>query len=295
VGEGPGITPDNAVDYLDEKHGLNMIFHFGHMFMDQGPHGRFDPIAWTMKDFKQVFKTWDDAFAKQGWGSVFLGNHDFARMVSRWGNDKEYWEQSSKLLITLLLSMRGTPFIFQGDEIGMTNTILKSVSESHDIETHNGWKEAQKRGLTESDFLKVVNYAGRDNARTPMQWNNKAHGGFTEGQPWMPVNLNTSAINVEDQSNKASSILYYFREMVKLRKQREVLSIGRYEPIEDSNEQLFAFWRTLEKEKMLVVLNFSDKVISFSIPVGAKRLIGNYEIGKLSELRPWEAVVYSLF
>lgn len=294
VGEGPGITPQNAVDYLDEHHGLNMIFHFGHMFMDQGPQGRFDPKPWTMADFKQVFKTWDDAFAKQGWGSIFLGNHDFARMVSRWGNDKAYWEQSSKLLITLLLSMRGTPFIFQGDEIGMTNTVLNSVGESWDIETQNGWREAQRKGISEMDFLKVANYSGRDNARTPMQWNNKSHGGFTEGQPWMPVNPNRFTINVEDQSNKASSILYYFQEIVKIRKQYEALSIGKYEPIDDPNEQLFAFWRTLGKEKMLVVLNFSDEVTNFPIPEGAKRLIGNYEIGKLSELRAWEAVVYAI-
>lgn len=292
VGEGPGITPQNAVDYLDEEHGLNMIFHFGHMFMDQGPHGRFDPKPWTMADFKQVFKTWDDAFAKQGWGSIFLGNHDFARMVSRWGNDKAYWEQSSKLLITLLLSMRGTPFIFQGDEIGMTNTELNAVSESRDIETLNGWREAKEKGISESDFIKLANYAGRDNARTPMQWNNKATGGFTEGEPWMLVNPNTAKINVEDQTNSASSILYYFRAMVKLRKQHEVLSVGKYEPIDDPQEQLFAFWRTLGREKMLVLLNFSDKVLNFPIPASAKRLIGNYDVGILNELRPWEAVVY---
>jgi oligo-1,6-glucosidase len=135
VGEGPGITPQNALDYLDEKQGLNMIFHFGHMFMDQGPGGRFDPKPWTMQEFKQVFKTWNETFATRGWGSVFLGNHDFPRMLSRWGNDKQYRDESAKLLLTLLLTMRGTPFIYMGDEIGMTNTELQSVSESKDIES----------------------------------------------------------------------------------------------------------------------------------------------------------------
>lgn len=293
VGEGPGITPQNAVDYLDEKNGLSMIFHFGHMFMDQGPGGRFDPIPWSMKDFKKIFKTWDDAFALQGWGSVFLGNHDFPRMVSRWGNDQRYWEQSSKLLITLLLSMRGTPFIFQGDEIGMTNTVLKSMADSRDIETHNGWKVAQAKGISEQEFLKFANQAGRDNARTPMQWNNTPNGGFSEGEPWMPVNSNTATINVEDQTNNAHSVLCYFRAMVKLRKQNPVLSIGKYEPIEDANENLFAFWRTLGEEKMLVVLNFSNEAAHFAAHAQSKKLIGNYEGGKFNELKPWEAIVYN--
>jgi oligo-1,6-glucosidase len=292
VGEGPGITPQNTADYLDEKDGLNMIFHFGHMFMDQGPGGRFDPIPWTMADFKQVFKTWDDAFIKQGWGSIFLGNHDFARMVSRWGNDREYWEPSSKLLITLLLTMRGTPFIFQGDEIGMTNTVLNSVSESHDIETQNGWRDAQSKGMSEIDFLKAANYAGRDNARTPMQWANKLHGGFTKGQPWMPVNPNMSTINVENQSNRASSILYYFQSMVKLRKRYPELSLGKYEPLPTADENIFAFKRTLGERKVLVMLNFSDNVANFPFAEKGERIIGNYTDLRSTELRPWEAVVY---
>ena len=292
VGEGPGITPQNAVDYLDERNGLSMIFHFGHMFMDQGPGGRFDPLPWTLNDFKQIFKKWDDAFSRQGWGSVFLGNHDFPRMVSRWGNDQEFWEQSSKLLITLLLSMRGTPFIFQGDEIGMTNANLKSVSESRDIETQSGWKVAQEMGMSESDFLQRANQAGRDNARTPMQWNNKPNGGFSAGVPWMPVNPNTATINVEDQSNSAHSILYYFQSMVKLRKDNTVMQTGEYEPLTETPATVFAFWRKAGAEKMLVALNFSNTAVHFTLPHNAKRMIGNYEAGKLHELRPWEAVVY---
>lgn len=292
VGEGPGITPQNAVDYLDEKNGLSMIFHFGHMFMDQGPGGRFDPIPWSLKDFKQIFKTWDDAFAKQGWGSVFLGNHDFPRMVSRWGNDKEYWEASSKLLITLLLSMRGTPFIFQGDEIGMTNTTLCSVADSRDIETHNGWKVAQKKGMDENTFLKRANQSGRDNARTPMQWTSGRFGGFSQVEPWMATNENASNISVENQSNTAHSILYYFQEMVKVRHQHKVLSVGTYHPITEGSEELFAFWRKLNQQQMLVLLNFSDGILKFQVPAGAKKVIGNYESGMVNELRPWEAIVY---
>lgn len=297
VGEGPGITPQNSKDYLEEDHGLNMIFHFGHMFMDQGPGGRFDPVPWTMKDFKAVFKTWDDAFVEKGWGSVFLGNHDFPRMVSRWGNDKHYWSESSKLLCTLLLSMRGTPFIFMGDEIGMTNTHLSSVAESQDIETQNGWREAQKRGVTENEFLQVANYAGRDNARTPMQWSSARHAGFTIGTPWMPVNDNHSSIHVQAQVNDSESVLNYFRAMAKLRKEYPVLTYGSYQPLETGIDTLFLFFRQWQEEKMLIVLNFSDQVVNLPgqvIPFLTTRLIGNYPEGKSpQELQPWEARVYS--
>lgn len=294
VGEGPGITPQNALDYLDENHGLNMIFHFGHMFMDQGPGGRFDPIPWIMHDFKKVFKTWDEAFKQKGWGSIFLGNHDFPRMVSRWGNDKEYWEKSSKLLITLLLSMRGTPFIFQGDEIGMTNTKLNAVSESKDIETLNGWREAQKCGVSENDFLKAANYAGRDNARTPLQWNAGSEGGFTKGKGWMNVNLNKSDINVDTQNSDANSILNYFRRMVSVRKNYPVLTYGSYLQIETEHEYLFSYARQTEKEKMLIMLNFSDHTVKFPIRdlKIASRLIGNYDMHDPLFIRPWEAAIF---
>ncbi len=293
VGEGPGITPQNALDYLDEDHGLNMIFHFGHMFMDQGAGGRFDPIPWTMTDFKKVFKTWDQAFERKGWGSVFLGNHDFPRMVSRWGNDKEHWEKSSKLLITLLLSMRGTPFIFQGDEIGMTNTKLNSVSESKDIETLNGWLEVQKRGVSERDFLNAANYSGRDNARTPMQWSSGREGGFTTGKGWMDVNPNTTLINVEAQIVDDQSILNYFRKMLALRKANPVLTYGSYQPIETGPDYVFTFTRQMEKEKVMIMLNFSDHTVKFPIEDAQiyQQLIGNYEDPDRSRLRPWEAII----
>jgi oligo-1,6-glucosidase len=292
VGEGPGITPFNALDYLNNGDGLNMIFHFGHMFMDQGPGGRFDPIKWTLKDFKQVFKTWDDAFARKGWGSIFLGNHDFARMVSRWGNDKEHWEKSSKLLITLLLSMRGTAFIFQGDEIGMTNTQLTSVSESKDIETQNGWREAQKKGMSESEFIKIANYSGRDNARTPMQWNSGSEAGFTEGTPWIPVNTNKDRINVAMQEADQLSILNYFRAMVSLRKAHPALTYGSYQPIEAANDKIFTYFRESEKEKYQIVLNFSNESSVFPFEMRGEKLMGNYK-DRSEGLRPWEAVVFN--
>jgi len=295
VGEGPGITPGNALEYLDPQAGLNMIFHFGHMFMDQGAGGRFDPKPWTMDDFKNVFQIWNDTFSKGGWGSVFLGNHDFPRMVSRWGTDGQHREQSAKLLLTLLLTMRGTPFIYMGDEIGMTNTLLESVSQSKDIETLTGWEVARKQGITESQFLKAANYAGRDNARTPMHWSNGPQAGFTTGNPWMFVNQNHTWLNVDDQDNKSTSILNYFRSLTTLRKANPIFSYGSYQALKTS-ANLFAYYRQWQQEKMLIVLNFSDQVAN--LPVEAQglskvKLIGNYA-NTSDQLKPWEAAVYNV-
>lgn len=296
VGEGPGITHENALEYLAEREGLDMIFHFGHMYLDQGPGGRFDPVPWTMKDFKSIFKQWNETFKDRGWGSVFLGNHDFPRMVSRWGNDTDYLSESSKLLFTLMLSMPGTPFVFMGDEIGMTNITLKSVSESQDIETKNGWLEAKKRNVEESEFLKVANYAGRDNARTPFQWTASAQAGFTTGRPWMQINPNQSFINVNSQQDAPDSILNYFRSVVKLRKEHQLLTYGKYKPIETEAHNLFIFFREDEQEKLLILLNFSNEVTNLPkevISYLTTRLIGNYpERKNMKDLRPWEACIY---
>ncbi len=275
-----------------------MIFHFGHMFIDQGPGGRFDPVTWSMHEFKRVFKTWDDAFLDKGWGSIFLGNHDFARMVSRWGDDKKYWSASAKCLGTLLLSMRGTPFIFQGDEIGMTNIVLTSVGESRDIEMQNGWKEACKTGMSEPEFMKIANNSGRDNARTPVQWDSSMQGGFTEGTPWMKVNSATKSINVASQLTDDESVLNYFKAMIALRKMHHVLIYGKYIPIETENEKLFLYYREWHKEKLIILLNFSTENIN--LPPGFSRLKGQRLIGNYPEsddgnfLRPWEASIYKL-
>ena len=218
--------------------------------------------SWYDKVNIQIYPKWkwNETFKDRGWGSVFLGNHDFPRMVSRWGNDTDYLSESSKLLFTLMLSMPGTPFVFMGDEIGMTNITLKSVSESQDIETKNGWLEAKKRNVEESEFLKVANYAGRDNARTPFQWTASAQAGFTTGRPWMQINPNQSFINVNSQQDAPDSILNYFRSVVKLRKEHQLLTYGKYKPIETEAHNLFIFFREDEQEKLLILLNFSNEV-----------------------------------
>jgi len=295
IGEGPGITPLNALDYLDSRNGLSLIFHFGHMFLDQGPGGRFDPVSWELDEFKNVFKKWNDAISEKGWLSIFLGNHDFARLVSRWGNDKDFHSESSKMLLTLLLTMPGTPFIFQGDEIGMTNLKLNSVSESKDIETLRGWEQAKQK-ISEEEFLKKVNYAGRDNARSPMQWDNSANGGFTTGKAWMTLNSNRSVINVANEEHDPDSILNYFRKMVTVRKENKILMYGIYESIQTDDVGLFLYYRILGLEKWLVALNFSSQHISslFLNSIAKERLVGNYRQEDLMIIRPWEAVVFKV-
>ncbi len=300
VGEGPGITNENALTYLEDKKGLNMIFHFGHMFIDQGVGGRFDPIAWSMDDFKEIFKVWDDTFSKQGWGSVFLGNHDFPRMVSRWGEDKKYWTESAKLLCTLLMSMRGTPFVYAGDEIGMTNVELSAIEDSRDIETLNGWSEAKKKGVSAADFLEIVNQRGRDNARTPFQWNSSDEAGFTSGKPWMLLNSNFKQINQDIQNDDQDSVLNYYRNMIRIRKAHPVLIYGTYQPIETESGKLFVYVRENEEEKILVALNFSDETVNLHSRFISKiqeKLIGNYQplTHEWMILRPWEASVYTLY
>jgi oligo-1,6-glucosidase len=291
VGEGPGITPQNALDYLDDRNGLSMIFHFGHMFLDQGQGGRFDPKPWTVEDFKKIFEEWDHAFSKKGWGSVFLGNHDFPRMVSRWGNDEVYRERSAKMLITLLLTMRGTPFIFQGDEIGMTNFKMNSLSESKDFETINGWTEAKKKGISESDFLKRANYAGRDNARTPFQWSDQTNGGFSSGAPWMTVNPNHRSINVSEQERNQNSILNYFKQMIAIKKQSSALTEGKYLTVPCDSKELYVYERESATEKIITILNFSSIKIDWPFSSETyRKLIGNYQ-GVEKQIRPWEAIV----
>ena len=211
----------------EDRDELNMVFHFGHMYIDNGPGGKYDPIPYDLVDMKKVFNAWDEKLAGKGWGSIFLGNHDFPRIVSRFGNDGMYWQESAKLLATLLLSMRGTPYIYQGDEIGMTNVAYESIEDYQDIETLNSWKDAMQKGVDPQNFIKLVHQQSRDNARTPFQWNTSKNGGFSEGKPWLKSNDNYELINVEKQENDENSVLNYYRKMVKFRKENPTLVFWR--------------------------------------------------------------------
>ncbi|UII30803.1 alpha-glucosidase [Fulvivirga ulvae] len=298
VGEGPGIDLDHGINYVEESgEELNMIFHFGHMFMDNGPGGKYDPVEWDLVDFKNVFTAWDEKLKGKGWGSIFLGNHDFPRIVSRFGNDKAYWKQSAKLLATLLLSMRGTTYIYQGDEIGMTNVAHLSIDDYRDIETLNSWKEAEAAGKPMDDFMKLVHLQSRDNARTPMQWDATEHGGFSAVEPWLKANPNRKDINVEAQQNDDDSILNYYRKMIAFRKEHPTLIYGDYKCLLKDNPNIYAYERFDSDGHFLVVLNFSDNERSFTEKVGKslELQMNNYQsVNETPVMRPWEAKLFKV-
>ena len=295
VGEGPGINLDNAPLYVSEgRQELHMIFHFDHMFIDNGPGGKYDPIDFDFIKFKEVFRLWDERLNGNGWGSIFLGNHDFSRMVSRFGNDKKFRADSAKMLAMLLLTMRGTVYIYQGDEIGMTNVAFPSIEDYNDVETLNSWNEAEAKGRDMSAFLKLVHRQSRDNARTPMQWNDSVHGGFTTGDPWLKVNPNYRRINVASQEQNERSILNFYRKMITFRKSDDCLVYGDYEDLAPDDPVLFAYCRWNERTKYLILLNFSDRDNTLSQDIelnGFDQVFSNMKIVENRVLKPWQGVI----
>ena len=291
VGEGPGIDETVALDYVgQDRNELNMVFHFGHMFMDHGPGGRFDVVEKNFIDFKKVFADWDKAIGDDGWINIFLDNHDFPRIVSRWGNDGIYREPSAKVFAILLLSMRGTPCLYQGTEIGMTNVAFDKIEDYRDVEILNFYKEAQEQGADLEAFLKAVHVNGRDNVRTPMQWNDKAEAGFTDGEPWIKLNPNYPEINVAAALEDSNSIFYFYQKMLKFRKANPTLIYGSYQDLMPAHKFLFCYARQDEKHTYYILLNFSENEVEFEWTEKVELLIGNYELVKGREdwLQPWE-------
>ena len=254
-----------------------MIFHFGHMYIDNGPGGKYDPMPVTLQAFKKVFIAWDQALEDKGWGSVFLGNHDFSRMVSRFGDTKQYWKESAKLLATVLFTMRGTVYVYQGDEIGMTNVAFDGIDKYRDIETLNSWKEAEHNGQDMKEFMELVHMQSRDNARTPLHWDNTSNAGFTNGEPWIDINPNYVDINIQAQEHDKDSILSYYRQLIKFRKENPTLVYGQFEPLDIDNEQIFAYLRYDDSNTFLVIHNFSEHQIRWEYPIeeGYKLVLTN--------------------
>lgn len=298
IGEGPGINLNNGLDYVNEdENELNMIFHFDHLTMDFGKEGKYDPIPFDFIKFKKIFSNWDKLFSKRGWNSIFLGNHDFSRIVSRFGNDNEFHEESSKLLATLLMTLRGTPSLYQGDEIGMTNVDYSNISFYNDVETINAWKEAIDNKKNMKKFFEAIQKQSRDNARTPMQWDNKKNAGFSKVKPWIKVNDNYKKINVKNQEKDLDSILNYYKLLIKLRKENSTLVYGKYEDLGPMHTKIFSYKRWDENDVFIIHLNFSNcsvKINSNEIK-DYKLVISNYTFAKKSyNLNPWEARIYKL-
>ncbi len=296
VGEGAGILPQMANDYVGEdRKELSMIFHFGHMSIDHGPGGRFDPKSWELPAFKRVFREWHEAIGDRGWVNVFLDNHDFPRMLSRFGNDKNYRVESAKLLATMLLTMRGTPCIYYGSEIGMTNIELESWEEVNDIEARNAYQMAMRNGIDTNQLLQAVNLNGRDNARTPMQWDDSQYAGFSDTKPWLKLNPNYTNINVAKDLSDPASIFRYYQRLLRLRKANPTLIYGDFEDLAPDHPRLYAYRRKDEAGVFYICLNFSDKAIDFLLlPKDAKLelILSNYTAIDAILLKPWEARVY---
>jgi len=302
VGEGSGIDIENAIKYVgEERKELNMVFHFDIMTMDHGPEGKFDYRKYDFVQFKKIYRKWDERLKNNGWNSIFLGNHDFPRMISRFGNDEEYWVESAKALAMLLMTMRGTPYIYQGDEIGMTNVAFPSITDYRDVETLNAYRVIEKENSNVEKMLKAIHVQGRDNARTPVHWNNEPMAGFTSGEPWINVNPNYKKINVAKQEKDPDSILNFYREMVAFRKHHPTLVYGDFEMIQEENNRVFAYLREDEENQYLVIINFSDEENTFELDdqldmSKAVLAVSNYPEPKPSffDLYPWQANLYEL-
>jgi oligo-1,6-glucosidase len=295
VSEGVGSSFEDAHALVDEeRHELQMAYHFdcADMCKEEG-----DPL--TLIKFKDVHTRWDKSFAEKGWLSVFLANHDSPRIVSRFGNDKpEYRDISAKMLNTFLLSMRGTPYCYFGDELGMTNINFESIDEYHDIAAINGYKKALHQGDDIDQFMRNLKAFSRDNSRTPMQWDHSKNAGFSDGNSWIAVNDNHQTVNVSAQNKNPDSVLNHFRKMTTLRKQKLTLIYGDYTLLAPEHESIYAYTRAFEGEKLLVALNFSDKACDLgitSLNLSMNVLINNYNEVESANgtitLAPYQAVI----
>ncbi|WP_088072304.1 glycoside hydrolase family 13 protein [Gottfriedia luciferensis] len=303
VGETWGATPEIAKLYSDpDRHELSMIFQFEHILLDQQEgKEKWDLKPLNLLELKEVFNKWQTQLDGKAWNSLFWNNHDLPRIVSRWGNDTEYRKESAKMLATLLHVMQGTPYIYQGEEIGMTNIQFEKIEEYDDIETKNMYKDRISKEYKHEDIMESIYAKGRDNARTPMQWSGEIHGGFTKGQPWLMVNSNYKEINVEESVNDPDSIFNHYRQLIELRKKLPVIVYGSFEMLAENDDKIFAYTRELNGEKLLVVANFTKENAEFSYNRGVHEvsiLLSNYKNSSFSienlSLRPFEAIVYKI-
>ena len=301
VGECSGVTLEEAKKYArsDEKE-LNMVFQFEHMDVDSDEKaGKWTTRKMDLRDLKEILTRWQKGLQDIAWNSLYWENHDQPRSVSRFGNDSdEYREISAKMLATCIHMMQGTPYVYQGEELGMTNCPFNTLDNFRDLESINAFHELTEQGkMTEEDMMAAISYKGRDNARTPMQWDDSAYAGFSTATPWIMVNPNYTKINAKDQINREDSVFKYYQKLIKLRHESELIVYGTYDLILDDDKDIYAYIRTLGDEKLIVYCNFSENTRKVEIPeefVNKKVLISNYSDAKANQkitLRPYEAIV----
>ncbi|MFN3851794.1 MAG: glycoside hydrolase family 13 protein [Spirosomataceae bacterium] len=306
VGEAFGVTAEQANQYVGKDRGeLNMIYHFEHA-VPRDEHCFVKPSAeFKLNELKAIFRKWDSAVGDDGWNTVYFGNHDNPRVISRFGDTEKYRKQSAKMIATILLTLRGTPYLYQGDEIGMSNCAFESINEFEDVQVRNAYRALVVDGKnSEKAFLKASNYIARDHARTPMQWNKTKFGGFTEGKKtWLKVNPNYKQVNVEQQEQDPDSVLNYYRALIILRKKTDALIYGEYIDLRPNCNRIWAYLRQMGKDKYLIINNFTDKEQEFNLTYLSSDLsfiFGNYAFkeskvhGKKYKLRPYESQIYSI-
>lgn len=300
VGEMPGVTVEQARYFTDPARGeLDMVFQFEHVGLDHGAGGKFDPRPLDLRELKNSLGRWQDGLADTGWNSLYWNNHDQPRAVSRFGNDGRYWSESARAIAAVLHLQRGTPYIFQGEELGMTNVPFSDISEIRDIESLRYFAEATgSRGASAESVLPGIRRSGRDNARTPMQWTADAHGGFTTGIPWIAAHPNHDRINAASQVGAADSIYEFYRELIRLRHEHPVIVSGDFQMLAVDHPTLFAYTRSFGGDSMLVVANFAEIALDLrgELDLGAwsraDLLLANYPAAEHSApLRPWEVRV----
>ena len=301
VGECSGVTLEEAKKYArsDEKE-LNMVFQFEHMDVDSDEKaGKWTTRKMDLRNLKKILTRWQKGLQDIAWNSLYWENHDQPRSVSRFGNDSdEYREISAKMLATCIHMMQGTPYVYQGEELGMTNCPFNTLDNFRDLESINAFHELTEQGkMTEEDMMAAIGYKGRDNARTPMQWDDSAYAGFSTTNPWIMVNPNYTKINAKDQVNREDSVFKYYQKLIKLRHESELIVYGTYDLILDDDKDIYAYIRTLGDEKLIVYCNFSENTREVELPeefVNKKVLSSNYSDAKKKKkitLRPYEAIV----
>jgi oligo-1,6-glucosidase len=294
VAEGAGTSPAEAMQFVDpDRHEFSMAYHFEGI-----DYGQYDP-NYDLLGFKKIYSDWDSSFAQKGWLAIFLANHDQPRMVSHWGNDSpEFREVSSKMLTTFIMTMRGTPFYYYGDELGMTNIRFDHIGDYRDISTINMYKHEKNRGGDLKNFLEKQKISARDNGRTPFQWDTTANAGFTSGNPWIKINPNYRTVNAATEEKKENSVLNYFRKMVRIRKEHAALVYGKYSLIDKNNPDIYAYTRDLGGKRFLILLNFKNRTASVHTGLDlskANLLINNYpDPPGDGILKPYQALVYAL-
>lgn len=301
VGETWGATPEIAKLYSNPaRKELSMVFQFEHIGLDQiEGKEKWDVKPLELLELKKVLSKWQTALGEEGWNSLFWNNHDLPRIVSRWGNDKEYRVKSAKMLGTLLHGMKGTPYIYQGEELGMTNIRLENIEDYNDIESINMYKDRIKKGYSHEEIMNSIYKKGRDNGRTPMQWDDSENAGFTTGKPWLSINENYKEINAKKSLEDKNSVFYHYKKLIEIRKSNETIIYGDYKLLCEDDKNIFAYIRELNGDKILVVCNFYEKEVEFKYDEefkNAEILLSNYNDSSLAidklKLRPYEAIMY---